>query len=572
MCAGTDGDCEDTGSGEQFPIKGFAADAVTILRRPRDERAQEMPTTPQGQEPVLTIGTGAEGPFAIDANLVATGRTCVLGSSGSGKSYAVGVLCEELCRNGVPFAIVDTEGEHTGLKEKYETVWVGVEVESDLTWDSVDIPDLARQAPDISPLILDVSDLTDPKEKVAQFIEALYDTLTERKVPYLVVVEEADKFIPQYGQRVPIFAEVARRGRKRGLGLMVCSQRPSLVDKNVLSQCGNQLVGKLIIKNDLQSVAQFFPGKGLPKELTALKAGQFFAMGGFSPQPSMVNIRRRVTKPGGVTPAISRRVVKEYVSPTKVESANPRLAEEEGQRHIGKGAVGLLPSINTEDVPTIVKRERSFGIFGPRETVTGVTPQLRTLVQLGVRKRRGLLKRRFETMYAYLDGISGKQVQIGRGLDIARGFEKLLGLTSLQVEVLREVKPDSDTSALDVASALGESKSTVARVLGMLNEKRLVRTIEVRNRKLYRRLVDLPGEPSEPVPLELSEVDVEGARVVPPRIREADVRDAVKGLWEGADVESFEPFLYPVFRVELVVRRKHRQVLIDGRSGRELAL
>jgi len=59
--------------------------------------------------------------------------------------------------------------------------------------------------------------------------------------------------------------------------------------------------------------------------------------------------------------------------------------------------------------------------------------------------------------------------------------------------------------------------------------------------------------------------------VIAPKIREADVRDAVKGLWEGADVESFESFLYPVFRVELVVRRKHRQVLVDGRSGKELS-
>jgi DNA-binding transcriptional ArsR family regulator len=526
----------------------------------------------EGELSQLQIGTSGKGPFMVDANLVVTGRTCVLGSSGSGKSYAVGVLCEELCRNEVPFAIVDTEGEHTGLKEKFEAIWVGEERESDLSWGSLDLKDLAGQAPDISPLILDVSDLTDPKEKISAFITALYETLTERRTPYLVVVEEADKFIPQYGQRVPIFAEVARRGRKRGMGLMICSQRPSLVDKNVLSQCGNQLIGKLIIQNDLQSVAQFFPGKGLPKELTGLKAGEFFAMGGFSPVPSMVSIKKRVTRPGGVTPSLAKRVVKKYIGPMNVNVVNE---EEEGEepkgRARGKVGMGLAPSVKADDVPMMVRRERSFGIFGPRETVTEVTPTYRTLIQLGVRKRRGLLKRRFETVYAYLDGGSGKEVSVNRGLEVVKGFEKLLGLTTLQVEVLREVRPDSDTSALDVASALGESKSTVSRVLGFLNDKRLVRTIEVRNRKLYRRLTDLPGEPSEFVPLELTEVDVEKARIVPPKIKESDVRDAVKGLWEGADVESFETFLYPVFKIELVVRRKHRQVLMDGRSGKELA-
>jgi uncharacterized protein len=531
-----------------------------------------MSDSQEGEPSDLAIGTGPQGPFTIDANLVVTGRTCVLGSSGSGKSYAVGVLCEELCRNEVPFAIVDTEGEHTGLKEKFEAIWVGEEKGSDIAWDNLDLKDLAQQAPDISPLILDVSDLTDPKEKVSSFITSLYETLTQRRTPYLVVVEEADKFVPQYGQRVPIFAEVARRGRKRGMGLMICSQRPSLVDKNVLSQCGNQLIGKLIIQNDLQSVAQFFPGKGLPKELTTLKAGQFFAMGGFAPAPSLVTIKKRATRPGGVTPSLSKRVVKKYVGPTNqglAQITQPEL--EEAKKHPGRVALGLPASIKAEDVPLMVRRERSFGIFGPRETVTGVTPLYRTLIQLGVRKRRGLLKRRFETVYSCLDAATGKEVFIGRGLEVTGGFEKLLGLTTLQVEVLREVKPDSDTSALDVASAIGESKSSVTRVLNFLDNKRLVRTIEVRNRKLYRRLIDLPGEPSEFSPLELEEVPVADGRILTPKLKESDVKEAVKGLWEGADVESFETFLYPVFKVELVLRRRHRSVLVDGRSGRELS-
>ncbi|MDG6964655.1 MAG: DUF87 domain-containing protein [Nitrososphaerota archaeon] len=527
---------------------------------------------PQG-EPVLGIGAVGGAPFAVDANLVATGRTCVLGSSGSGKSYAVGVICEELCRNEIPFAIIDTEGEHTGLKEKFDAIWVGEEEGCDYSWGGVDLRDLAKQAPDISPLILDVSDLTNPREKVAAFMEELYAALTERRTPYLVVVEEADKFVPQAGERVPIFAEVARRGRKRGMGLMICSQRPSLVDKNVLSQCGNQLIGKLIIQNDLQSVAQFFPSKGLPKELTSLRAGQFFAMGGFSPTPALLAIKERVTKPGGVTPSLSKRLVKKYAGPGLVAGGTRRVDEPEGGRdgEEAKTSPGLEPSVNGDDIPMLVRRERSHVIFGPRETVTDVSLQLMTLIQLGVRVRRGLLKRRFETVYAYLDGSSGRQVTVGRGLEVRQGFEKLLGLTTLQVEVLRETKPDMDRSALDIASALGESKGGVSRVLRALNDRRLVRVVEVRNRKLYRRLTDLPPLPSESVPLELGAVDTRKAKVITPKVKESDVRDVVKGLWEGADVESFEPFLYPVFKVGLAVRRRRRQVLVDGRSGKELA-
>ncbi|MDG6962779.1 MAG: DUF87 domain-containing protein [Nitrososphaerota archaeon] len=518
---------------------------------------------------LLDIGTKDDGAFAVDANVVATGRTCVLGSSGSGKSYAVGVICEELCRHGVPFAVVDTEGEHTGLKEKFDAIWVGEERGSDLSWEGLDLADLARQAPDISPLILDVSDIQDAKAKVAGFMEGLYETLNERRTPYLVVVEEADKFVPQLGERVPIFAEAARRGRKRGLGLMVCSQRPSLVDKNVLSQCGNQLIGKLIIQNDLQSVAQFFPGKGVPRRLTSLKTGQFFAMGGFSADPTLVSVKSRVTRPGGVTPSLASRVVKQFSRPSGSPAAPPA-EDEAGDAPAAGGLLGLEPSIKTDDLPVLVKRERSFGIFGPRETVTEVNLYFRTLVQLGVRLRRGLIKRRFRTAYVHLDGASGKLVSVGKGLEVTAGFEKLLGLSTLQVEILRELRPDSDTSVIDVASVLGESKGTVSRALGALNAKRLVRSSEVRKKKLYRRLVDLPPVPSGAIPLDLVPVDQTRVKVVGPRVKESDVRDAVKGLWDGADVDSFDTFLYPVFKVELVARRKHREVTIDGRTGREL--
>lgn len=519
---------------------------------------------------MLEIGHLGSQPFSVNANLLVTGRTCVLGSSGSGKSYAVGVLCEELCRNNVPFAIVDTEGEHTGLKEKYEAIWVGEERGSDLSWEGLDLADLASQAPDISPLILDVSDLVDYKDKVEAFLTPLYNTLSERRTPYLLILEEADKFVPQYGDRIGILEEVARRGRKRGLGLMICSQRPSLVDKNILSQCGNQLIGKLIIQNDLKSVAQFFPARGLPKELTALKPGEFYAIGGFSPTPVMVNVRRRITRHGGVTPALGARVVKPFLGQLQSRSSLAGGVAEGLAK--GKTGLGLTPSIKPEDVPVMVKREKRFKFFGPLETVTGVDLQYRTLIHVGIRLRTGIFKKKFETLYLVLDGNSGKQVVISRGLEILRGFERLLGLTTLQVEVLREVSPDTDTSALDLASRLGESKGTMSRALNLLNDRRLVRTIEIRHRKLFRRLVDLPKEPSEVVPMELSQVSLEKARVVPPKIREQDLRDAVKGLWEGADVESFETFLYPVYRVELVRKRKRRQVWLDGRSGKELAL
>src|ERR1700681_1927131 len=110
------------------------------------------PGRTDAHEPVLYLGSDGEKPFEVDANILATGRTCVIGASGSGKSYAVGVICEELCKAKVPFAIVDTEGEHSGLKEKYDVVLIGDDGACDLQWSALDLVDLASQSPDIAPL------------------------------------------------------------------------------------------------------------------------------------------------------------------------------------------------------------------------------------------------------------------------------------------------------------------------------------------------------------------------------------------------------------------------------------
>jgi type IV secretory pathway VirB4 component len=152
----------------------------------------------------LSLGSIDGKPFHVDANLIATGRTCVLGSSGSGKSYAVGVICEELCKNHVPFVIIDTEGEYSGLKEKYDVIWVGEDQHCDLNWKSLNLEKLAQHALDSAPLILDLSETVQPRKKISAFLSEIYREVSKRRTPYLVILEEADKFAPQVGERLQI--------------------------------------------------------------------------------------------------------------------------------------------------------------------------------------------------------------------------------------------------------------------------------------------------------------------------------------------------------------------------------
>ena len=589
--------------------------------------------------------------FQVNPDLFATGRTCVIGSSGSGKSYTVGVICEELCKSKVPFVIVDTEGEYSGLKAKFPVIWIGDDPKCDIRWkDRPDLKSLGKKAPDLSPIVFDISEAPRPREKVHEFLVELYREISRRRTPYLVILEEADRFSPQVGERLPIFDEIARRGRKRGLGLMLCTQRPSLVDKNILSQCSNQLIGKLVIKNDLNSVAQFFSsGRGPPNQLTTLAPGEFFALGGIVPEPEKVKIRARETRHGGVTPKlrhmetpppagkiletiqsgltatasetaieipvkeetavaipdvletsvaipreeetsleevpatqISKREVPVETLPFEVEEADADTESEEVFEPFTPETVdtdpskvmGLAPMIQRESVPGLVKLEKTFKLFGQKENVTDVALVFRPIMEVGVRIRSGLLKKKFDTKYFLVDGMSGKLAEIVDKLTIRTGVEKLLSLGEAHIQILKVLYPDKDLTLIEIAGAAKREVEEARRLLKLLEDRRLVRSTKIGRAKAYRRLLDIPRIDLVTQPLmKLNELNpTDGFKLSKVKIKESQVREVVKGMWDGADVDSFRQIYYPVYVAEIILNGRTRHVWIDGRTGREIDL
>jgi len=514
---------------------------------------------------ILDLGRDDEGAFEVDANVIATGRTCVIGASGSGKSYAVGVICEELCKSGVPFAIVDTEGEYSGLKQEYEVLWIGDEQGCDLQWSGLDLNRVGTQAPDLAPLILDLSETDEPRQKASSVLSIIYGEVERRRTPYLIIVEEADRFVPQNGEKIAILGEIARRGRKRGVGLMVCTQRPSLVDKNVLSQCGNQFIGKLVIRNDLQAVAQFFQGREIPKQLTALSPGRFYAMGGLSAVPHLVSIREKETLHGGSTPKLGPRVIKPFraTGPSSVQPA-AKAATAPGRPPL----IGINPTFSEEDIPDIVKRDRAFIFFGKEETVSSAHLVLRPMVELGVALRTGILRRRVQMRYVVLDGVTGRFVDLRDVPVMYGGLELMIGLTAEDVEILRETSADRDTGVLEIANKVGVSRETLRRPLRLLEERRLIRSNQAGRSRLYRRACDLPEfrwRESEQV---LEQFTAAG-KVEQNTLSEAKLREVIKGLIPHSEVQEYKEFVYPLYRIVLVLGRKKRIVWLDGRTGEE---
>jgi DNA helicase HerA-like ATPase len=123
--------------------------------------------------------------------------------------------------------------------------------------------------------------------------------------PFMFVVEEAHNFCPERGISTatsgPELRTIASEGRKFGMGLLIISQRPAKVDKNVLSQCNTQIIMKVTNPNDLKAIGASVEGitSETTEEVQRLGTGVALVAGGNLVAPALVEVRTRMTRHGG---------------------------------------------------------------------------------------------------------------------------------------------------------------------------------------------------------------------------------------------------------------------------------
>lgn len=248
----------------------------------------------------INVGLGA----SIDAQTVVTGRGCIIGQSGSGKSYLLGVVVEELCKSSLPFVLFDTEGEYLSLKKSYKIIQVGDGEDSDFHYD-VDLQRLFHEcvSNDI-PVIFDLSESADKQQYVQRALTALYSIEDKMRKPFLVVLEEADKFAPQVVHKEHnMVEEICVRGRKRGMGILLTTQRPASISKNVLAQCSYGFIGKLGVESDIKAVSTLIEDRKALASIPKLVTGTFLHFG-IPIKVEYVRVKRRELEPEGTTPKV----------------------------------------------------------------------------------------------------------------------------------------------------------------------------------------------------------------------------------------------------------------------------
>lgn len=135
-------------------------------------------------------------------------------------------------------------------------------------------------------------------------------TPSELRHPIALLCDEAHLYMPQRNMAdsaddisIDIFERIAKEGRKYGVSLVVISQRPSEVNKTILSQCSNFVSMRLTNAEDQGVIKRLLPDSlgGFGEILPTLDTGEALVVGDASLLPSRIRIDEPQNKPNSGT-------------------------------------------------------------------------------------------------------------------------------------------------------------------------------------------------------------------------------------------------------------------------------
>lgn len=200
-------------------------------------------------------------------------RVAIVGTSGSGKTYAAKGWVERLLGAGARVCVVDLLGVWWGLRAGANGVAPGFPVvvfggrHADVGLEEsmgaalgrlVDTRDLA--------CVVDLSELGSAASRrrfMTAFSESLYEANTE---PLHLVLDEADLWTPQRplpeaNLLLGRVEEIVRRGRVRGFIPWLITQRSAVIHKDVLSQADILVAMKLTSSQDRDAIGGWIEGQ-----------------------------------------------------------------------------------------------------------------------------------------------------------------------------------------------------------------------------------------------------------------------------------------------------------------------
>lgn len=317
----------------------------------------------------------------------------ILAVRGAGKSNLAAVMAEGFFDAGIPFVVIDPVG-----------AWWGLRANADGSKSRITIPIFGGRHGDI-PLeerggvviadavaderlscIIDISELSESAKIrfLIDFAERLYRRNSE---PLHLFLEEADDYCPQRPFReqarlLRSWENIVRRGRARGLGMTMISQRSAALNKNVLTQIETLFVLRTTSPQDRKAIAAWVEYHDASRELltslSGLANGEAWV---WSPAWLKVvdrfQVPRRQTFDSGATPkmsegkrspatladidlgALTKRMAETIEKAKKEDPRELRkmIAELEKQRRMDREALDAARTRPGPDVPILKEAE-----------------------------------------------------------------------------------------------------------------------------------------------------------------------------------------------------------------------
>ena len=124
--------------------------------------------------------------------------------------------------------------------------------------------------------------------------------------PVTIVCDEAHVYIPDNFQlsasqrrMVEVFEDIAKEGRKFGIALFPATQRPSELNRTIVAQCANFIVGKLNNENDKSLIKGMLPDGDdkLIDAVTMFNPGEVLIIGDAVPIPLKIKVELAKERP-----------------------------------------------------------------------------------------------------------------------------------------------------------------------------------------------------------------------------------------------------------------------------------
>jgi hypothetical protein len=271
----------------------------------------------------------------------------ILAMRGVGKTHTASVFAEELSKARLAYRVIDPTGAWWGLRASADGKGEGYPV-TILGGDHGDIPleetagkliagISAEEAPAI---VLDLSLLSKSATRrfVADFAEELY---RRNRLPLQLIIDEADAVAPQKPRSDELrmlgaIDDIVRRGRIRGLGCTLVTQRSAVLNKDVLTQAEVLIVLRTAHPRDRAPVLEWMKVHATEEQLgqveeslAKLPKGDAWVMSaGWLDLFERVHIRQRETFNSSATPEPGqRRMEPRKLAPVDLAALQERMRE-----------------------------------------------------------------------------------------------------------------------------------------------------------------------------------------------------------------------------------------------------